>query len=158
MIGTNYPASRSNKMQILISTYGGHRRDSWWLNLIGGLEREGHDIIHVISTSELPIAQKSITWDKYSAVEAAINNSDTYISVDNYFPHYCYLHDKTGIVIFDKNEKEYQYEQNCNMVNPDTERVIQNVSKWSNCPSMGKRIDTTAQVADRIRQATQCAL
>ena len=81
----------------------------YWQQLVNLLQEKGYFIIQIgtteIDKNEPPIlTDNTLTNLKYKELLELVNQSYTWISVDNFFHHFCYYYNKPGFVIFGKSD------------------------------------------------------
>ena len=88
----------------------------------------------------------------FEELEKLVLSSDTWVSVDNFFPHFCNTINKRGIVIFGKSDPNiFGYKENINLLRdrkylrPDQYNVWEGVECDSECFINPKTIITTIQ-------------
>lgn len=92
----------------------------FWLELIPLLLRENYKIIQIGVTGEsiIPGITSSVFNPSLKDLSAIVNSADTWISVDNFFPHFCALiAQKPGIVLWGKSDpKIFGHPLNINLL------------------------------------------
>lgn len=90
----------------------------FWKEVVQILHKSGINVVQIGGNGE-----ESIGADEYkvglplSELGELLISSDTWISVDNFFNHFCALYKKPGVVIFGKSDpKIFGYDQNINLL------------------------------------------
>lgn len=89
-----------------------------WQSLVNLLRSDGHHLIQVGQSGEQQLPCQEIKFDlSISELREVLLNSDTFISVDNFFPHFAAYYNKRGIVIFGKSDPRiYGHELHINVL------------------------------------------
>ncbi len=92
----------------------------FWLELVSLLLKENYKIIQIGVTGELviPGITSSVFNPSLEDLSTIVNSVDTWISVDNFFPHFCALVvQKPGIVLWGKSDpKIFGHPLNINLL------------------------------------------
>jgi len=128
-------------MKIIISPYSQKLRNNqenpknypYWAELINLLHEDGHEILQVGVVGEEPLCGKTVFDYPLVMLKKKIMEYDTWISVDNFFPHFAQHVGKNGIVLWGKSDpKIFGYENNINLIkNRDNLRTHQ-YDIWEN--------------------------
>lgn len=114
-------------MKILISPYSRALKNGknnpknypYFQEVISTLKSFGHEIIQVGVTGETPFQDISNTKFNSSLKELKelVASCDVWVSVDNFFQHFCWLHQKYGVVIFSQSDPEiFGHVENTNLL------------------------------------------
>lgn len=111
-------------MNIIISPYSSKLNNGlnnaknypYWEDLIKLLQKDGHNLAQVGVTGERKLIKNCVFDLDFKHLVPILNMSDTFISVDNFFPHFANNYDKSGIVLFSKSDPAiFGYEHNYNL-------------------------------------------
>ena len=115
-------------MKIVISPYSRSLRNGkknaknypWWEDLVELIKEKGHEVVQIGTKEEIPIS--SADDFKFNLplkeIEYLISESDLWMSVDNFLPHFCNWKkiEAQGVVIFSKSDPNiFGYPQNKNI-------------------------------------------
>ena len=131
-------------MKILISPYSRALRNSalnpknypYWEAVVKGLIDARNEVIQLGVGKEEPIAGISSTYFNHTLKELKVmlDECDVWISVDNFFQHFCYLHNKPGIVIFTRsNPKIFGHPENVNILKDEKYLREKPFDIWEAC-------------------------
>jgi len=91
-----------------------------WPKLVQLLNREGYRIIQIGVTGEERIGGVAsfLTRLSYEDIGALVNNCATWLSVDNFLPHFCHANRlKSGIVLWGPSDPRiFGYPENINLL------------------------------------------
>jgi hypothetical protein len=88
----------------------------WFAELVAKLNQK---CIQIGITGEEPINGTECVFNaSFDNLRQLVNASDTWISVDNFFPHFCHCEKlKSGIVIFGRSDPNlFSYPENINLL------------------------------------------
>lgn len=113
-------------MKIIISPFSQKLRNGkenpknypfeYWSDVVDVLQKD-HEIIQVGVKGEPQLVPEFYTNLKMKALKEILDGADTFISVDNFFPHFAHHYGKRGIVIFSRSNPEiYGYPENINLL------------------------------------------
>jgi len=113
--------------KIIISPYSKRLRNGkenpknypYWPDLVKGLKEKGFYIIQVGVEGEKKIdGVDEVLFNKpFKDLVALLKDCDTWISVDNFFQHLAYVHDKPGFVICGQSDPEiFGHKENVNIL------------------------------------------
>jgi len=90
----------------------------WWYVVVNTLRQKGFKTIQIGIEGEQSIkADVFMKNTPLKDLEVLIKECETWISVDNFFPHLCELYHKPGVVIFSKSNPEiFGYPSNINLL------------------------------------------
>ena len=90
----------------------------YWEELVEDLKKSGCYIIQIGVAGEQLLAVDEIVLNaSYERLETLLKESDTFISVDSFFPHFAHYHGKHGIVIFSQSDPNlFGYSENVNIL------------------------------------------
>ena len=113
-------------MRILISPYSQKLRNGsnnhpknypHWAQLIRLLKLNGHNIVQIGIEGETKLTEECLFNLPFSELKRLLNEVDTFIAVDNFFPHFANHYKKYGIVIFGQSDPNiFGYRQNINLL------------------------------------------
>lgn len=91
----------------------------FWESVVAQLKNFGYYIIQISKDNNEKtingIDEKQVNLD-FNSLKNLVLSCDLWISVDNFFPHFCSHLDKRGVVIFGKSDPRlFGYEQNINI-------------------------------------------
>ena len=89
----------------------------YWNELIALILNDGHDVVQVGVGSEKPLVEHTLFDLKIpDLLQEVKNDMDTFISVDNFFPHFCAYYKRFGIVLWGQSDPQiFGYHQNVNL-------------------------------------------
>ena len=114
-------------MKILISPYSQKLRSGkrnaknypYWTYLIKRLKQMGHYVIQIGVTGEekfQDVDDFKVNMN-FKTLEKLVESVDVWVSVDNFFPHFCNSINSYGIVIFSKSDPLiFGYDKNINLL------------------------------------------
>ncbi len=90
----------------------------YWEELVKQLKDSGCYVIQIGVAGEKLIGADEIVLNaSFERLKEVLDNSDTFISVDSFFPHFAHYHGKHGIVIFGQSDPNlFGYEENLNIL------------------------------------------
>ena len=90
----------------------------YWDELVKDLKKIGCYIIQIgVAGEKMLEVDEVILNASYERLEALLNQADTFISVDSFFPHFAHYHGKHGIVIFSQSDPNlFGYSENVNIL------------------------------------------
>lgn len=116
-------------MKIIVSPYAKKLREKdtphpknypFWEELIVLLKKEGHEIIQIGVAGEKELVDKCQFNLPTPQLIEICKGADTFISVENFFPHFMHFNfksEKKGIVLFAKSDPEiFGYPENINLL------------------------------------------
>lgn len=116
-------------MKIIVSPYAKKLREKdsphpknypYWKELIKLLQQDGHTIIQIGIEGEDRLVEDCRFGLPSSQLIELCKGADTFISVENFFPHFMHFNfkgAKKGIVLFAKSDPEiYGYSENTNLL------------------------------------------
>ena len=113
-------------MKIIISPYSKTLRNGskkhpknfpYWSELITLLKNEGHDILQVGVHGEEKLVENCLFNLSFAELKKVLQEADTFISVENFFPHFAHHYGKSGIVLFSSSDpKIFGYPENINLL------------------------------------------
>lgn len=114
-------------MKILISPYSQKLRSGktnpknfpYWKEVVQQLNQLNHIVIQIGVTGEEKIegVNEFLINKNFKFLEDLILESDVWVSVDNFFPHFCNTINSYGIVIYSRSDpKIFGYEKNVNIL------------------------------------------
>lgn len=72
------------------------------------------ELMVLLEGNEVKILPNKLTWDE---MKEMLDWCDTWISVDTYWQHFAWLHQKPGVVIFSQSDPEiFGHEENINLL------------------------------------------
>lgn len=87
-----------------------------WSKVISLLLADNHEVIQVGITGE-KILHDYIFDAPLDKLKDLLYSSDTFISVDNFFPHFAHYYNFRGVVIFSRSAPQiYGYPENLNLL------------------------------------------
>ena len=113
---------------IVISPYSRRLRNGknnpknypYWDQVIDRINNLGYDVVQIGESSELRFnkVKDFIINANFDKLKKIVNNSETFISVDNFFPHFCaYSTSVGGVVIFSQSDPNiFGYNHNINLL------------------------------------------
>jgi len=111
---------------ILISPYSKGLRNGkrnpknypWFSELVKVLQAKGHQVTQLGIGGEQPIGADKTEWDlSLDKLGELIEECDTWVSVDNFFHHYCASLAVKGVVIFGPSDPNiYGHDTNVNLL------------------------------------------
>ena len=89
-----------------------------WEKLVALLKNDNHSIIQIGIKGERELVEDCrFDLKMPMLVELIKSEMDSFIAVDNFFPHFCHHYGKKGIVIFSRsNPKIFGYPENANLL------------------------------------------
>lgn len=99
--------------RVLISPYSKQMRNGnrnpknypFWPEVIHGLQRKKLHVIQIGVIGEEKLQANDFAFSKTLVeLEELVRLSKTWVSVDNFFPHFCYLLGVPGVVIFGRSD------------------------------------------------------
>ena len=73
-------------------------------------------VVQIGAKGETPLVEDFRTYS-FAELKEFIKEMDFFISVDNFFPHFCHHYGRHGIVLFGKSDpKLFGYEENMNLL------------------------------------------
>lgn len=113
-------------MRILISPYSQRLRNGntshpknypHWPELIKLLKLNGYDIVQIGINGETKLTEMCLFNLQFSELKKLLNGVDTFIAVDNFFPHFANHYGKRGIVLFGQSDPNiFGYRSNVNLL------------------------------------------
>jgi len=90
----------------------------YWEELVQQMKDSGCYVIQIGVAGEKLIGADEIVFNASNErLLEVLNNCDTFISIDSFFPHFAHYHGKHGIVIFSQSDpKLFGYEENLNIL------------------------------------------
>src|SRR3972149_1611791 len=91
----------------------------FWNEVVQGIKKRGHEVLQTGRSGEEPILNvNSIHFDlQMRDLLELLRCCRTWISVDNFFPHFAHYYKKSGIVIFGPSDPEiFGYPENLNIL------------------------------------------
>ena len=119
---------QKNKFKIIISPYSRQLRSlgkenpknyPFWNDVVSGLKLNGVYIYQIGVQGEKKIegVDEFLVNKSLKDLEVLVKECDTWISVDNFFQHLCYLIDKPGIVLFGPSDPLiFGHKENINLL------------------------------------------
>ncbi len=106
----------------------------YWDEVVKGLKEHNIKIIQIGLNGELPIGADILIWDKsIKDLKELLLKTNTFISVDNFFPHLAELIGKRGVVIFSQSDPEiFGYKENINLLKDRSYLRPLQFDSWSN--------------------------
>lgn len=130
-------------MIIIVSPYSKKLQDTYphnpknypfWYAVTHALIQKGDTIIQIGKGNEQTIPATSYKFDlSLKDLRILVEQCDTWISVDNFFPHFCACHfpNKPGIVLWGvSNPRVYGYPTNTNLVGDFNYIASYQFGKW----------------------------
>jgi len=106
--------------------------------LVATLKSEGHEIIQIGVKGEAQIdgVDRFIQGRPLRKLKELVESVDTWISVDNFFPHYCFCERlKAGIVIFGQSDPvHFSHSANTNLLKSSSYLRPFQFSHWFDIP------------------------
>jgi len=99
--------------RILISPYSKAMRNGkrnpknypYWETVISMLQRKKIHVVQIGVKGEEKLGANECVFDKsFDELAEMVKVCKTWASVDNFFQHFCYLHDKPGVVVFGRSD------------------------------------------------------
>lgn len=113
-------------MKVLISPYsaklptGNNNPKNWpyFAQLVAALNEQGHTVVQIGATGEERIDGVGMFIQGWPLDRLKELEWDTFVSVDNFWPHYCYTEKlKGGVVVFGQSDPEiFGHPQNVNLL------------------------------------------
>jgi hypothetical protein len=101
----------------------------WWYDVVKQLKTRPETVITQVGVSgEKSVAGvDSVRHDlSFDDLEKLVLGCDTWAAVDNFFPHFCHLLRRPGVVLFGKSDPRlFGYEENVNLLK-DRSRLRKN--------------------------------
>ena len=128
-----------------------------WKELVQFLHQEGFYLIQVGTVNEKMIegVDEFVADKHFSELEPLIRECTTWISVDNFFPHFCNCVDpsKWGIVLWSKSDPNlFGYKQNINLLKSKKYLRSNQFGIWLNEPYMQEAFVRPQMVMSTLRQ------
>lgn len=151
-------------MKIIISPYSKPLRNGkrnaknypYWNELVQLLCEAGHEITQIAVGGEKVIEYHSInvfTSLPYWDILTAVLTHDIFISIDNFFPHFCHYYGKPGIVLFSRSDpKIFGYPENINLLKDSKYLRPDQFGLWESCDY----IENAFVWPERVFGAIQC--
>lgn len=112
-------------MRIIISPYSRKLRNGgenpknypYWRELVGLLRGQGHEVIQVGQTGEEQIALDFRRDMSLPMLKMLVLGADAWVSVDNFFHHFCWSIGKKGVAIFTQSDPLiFGHKENVNLL------------------------------------------
>jgi glycosyltransferase involved in cell wall biosynthesis len=89
-----------------------------WVELVKLLKENNCHVVQIGVTGEELIGADEVIFNaSYEKLAILLNDCDTFISVDSFFPHFAHYHKKHGIVIFSQSDPNmFGYPENVNIL------------------------------------------
>jgi hypothetical protein len=125
-----------------------------WVELIKMLKADNHRIEQIGITAEDKLVESiRSNWD-FGDLADLTNEADLFISVDNFFPHFCRKHCKKvkGVVIFTRsNPKIFGYDENTNILKDEKFLRKDQFGTWEKCDYLEEASEDPKIIYDRIK-------
>jgi len=107
----------------------------WWKEVVNLLKQKDIYIIQIGINGEEPIGANEIQFNlSLQGLKELTKKCDTFISVDNFFPHLTNLVGKPGIVVWAKSSpKIYGYPTNINLLKDEKYLRTDQFGTWEEC-------------------------
>jgi ADP-heptose:LPS heptosyltransferase len=124
----------------------------YWQEVISLLANKGHEVWQIGRSGEEKLAEKTSFDMPLSKLKDFASDMDTFISVDNFFPHFCNHYNlKSGIVIFSKSDpKIFGYKQNKNLLKDVKYLRPDQFGLWDSCNYEQDAFVLPQQIIDNI--------
>ena len=146
-------------MKIIISPYsrqlrnGGDNAKNWpkkyWVELVKTLKEKGNHITQIGRSGEEKIdGVDDIKYD-LPLVELGVllDSCTTWISVDNFWPHFCHLHNKPGVALFAQSDPNiFGHSENVNLLKDRKYLKDRQFDIWEYCPYIEEAFVTPSEV------------
>lgn len=109
---------------------------SYWLEIVKGLKLRGYYIIQIGVDGEKKLEgideyQFNLSFEDLKNLSLSV---DIWISIDNFYPHFCNLFNKPGIVIFGQSDpKIFGHELHINIYKDDKYLRPNQYNTWEEC-------------------------
>ena len=90
----------------------------YWEELVTMMKNSGCYIIQIGVNGEKLVGADEVVFNaSFDRLKVLLDNADTFVSVDSFFPHFAHYHNKHGIVIFSQSDpKLFGYPENLNVL------------------------------------------
>lgn len=107
----------------------------YWKQVINELYKRGHDVWQIGRKGEEKLAEQAKADLSYADLKEFCSDMDKFISVDNFFPHFCNHYNlKSGVVIFSKSDPAiFGYPQNINVLRNRKYLRPDQFGLWDSC-------------------------
>jgi ADP-heptose:LPS heptosyltransferase len=106
----------------------------WWSDVVKMLQENNYYIIQIGDSKqyEPSIGADEIKFDiPLPELENLVKECDCWISIDNFFPHFCSFSSKKGVVIFGKSDPNiFGYSQNINLLKGREHLKLNQFNTW----------------------------
>jgi ADP-heptose:LPS heptosyltransferase len=125
----------------------------FWTPLLKLLKDAGIYTIQIGRGDEKLIGCSEVMFDKPLAdLAEMLRKCDTWISVDNFFPHFANIHGKPGIVLWGQSDPEiFGYKQNTNLLKDKSYLRPFQFDMWEACSYREDCFVTPEQVMEYIK-------
>lgn len=108
----------------------------YFKDVVEQLKEKGWYIIQIgrKDEEEIPGVSEVKLDMRLSELLSLVKDCDTFLSVDNFFPHLCYFTDKRGVVIYSRSDpKLFGYDSNINLLKDRKYLSESPWDIWENC-------------------------
>lgn len=128
---------------------------AYWDELIKMLKTDSHHVEQIGITGEDKLVDSfRANWNFYDLADL-VNEAKLFISVDNFFPHFCRKHCKEikGVVIFTRsNPKIFGYDENINILKDEKFLRKDQFGIWEGCDYLEEASEDPKIVYQMIKQ------
>lgn len=145
---------------ILISPYshvmanGGKNPKTYphWQQVVNRLVANGKKVVQVGAFHEVPLLQTETLFGRpFRELINLVDLSETWASVDNFFPHMCSHTDKSGVVVWSRSDPLiFGYPKNINLLKSRLYLRPDQFGKWTDCSYVEEAFIDPSLVVDAI--------
>lgn len=148
-------------MKIIICPYSKRLPDGkdnpknypYWEEFVKLANDNGYECIQIAYHGEKPITGFSVFY-MYNSLHdllEMIEDCDTFVSVDTFFPHMCHYHNKYGVVIFGQSDpKIFGYPENINLLKDAKYLRPNQFTMWSNTDYRDDAFVSPQEILDAV--------
>ena len=104
----------------------------YWKDLILSLRDEGYDPMQVLSKGEEALTKIYFEDPSFEQLLELLKGCKTWISVDNFFPHFAHYYNKPGFVLWGPSDENiFGYKDNYNLRAPNSTLKKNQWELWS---------------------------
>jgi glycosyltransferase involved in cell wall biosynthesis len=129
----------------------------YWTELVSMMKASGCYVIQIgISGEKLIGADEVVLNASFDRLKTLLDNADTFLSVDSFFPHFAHYHGKYGIVIFSQSDPNiFGYPENLNVLKSRDYLRKEQFWLWTQAEFNETAFISSKEVLDKVLETLQ---
>lgn len=159
------PSTRVIKKIVLVSPWS-HKLPTgeenpknfpYWQELIPMMKDAGCYVIQVGIAGEILIGADEVVFNaSFERLKELLDNADTFLSVDSFFPHFAHYHGRHGVVIFSQSDPNlFGYPENLNILKSTDYLRKEQFWLWTQAKFNKEAFISSKEVLDKLLETLQ---